>query len=186
MRSEISKKQRDVDLKQQGQAGPGPNTAFAPLSDAGTPTSRQSSEGDVLDGSADDFSSPRSRNGDVDGASKWRVAYEKVVRDNELLRTRGGDTLLVNQWRERYEVCMREKEDLVEKLKVYARVVESNTNGISSGKPLEQMYVDLRDEYKVCTTSSSTVAHFTCMLLDSSCCSVVHDIWVLALFAAAS
>ena len=36
--------------------------------------------------------------------TKWRKAYEKVVKENELLRTRGGETVLAVQWRERYEV----------------------------------------------------------------------------------
>ena len=35
---------------------------------------------------------------------KWRKAYEKVVKENELLRTRGGEAMLAVQWRERYEV----------------------------------------------------------------------------------
>lgn len=39
--------------------------------------------------------------------TKWRKAYEKVVKENELLRTRGGETVLAVQWRERYEVRVR-------------------------------------------------------------------------------
>ena len=36
--------------------------------------------------------------------AKWRKAFEKVVKENELLRTRGGEAMLAAQWRERYEV----------------------------------------------------------------------------------
>lgn len=36
--------------------------------------------------------------------TKWRKAYENIVKENELLRTRGGEAILALQWRERYEV----------------------------------------------------------------------------------
>lgn len=85
---------------------------------------------------------------------KWRNAYDKVVKDNELIISRGSDAILATQWRERYESCMRDKNLLVEKLNVYVSV-QSNQNGgnddLSSDagrKTLEQAYIDLRDEYQ--------------------------------------
>jgi hypothetical protein len=76
--------------------------------------------------------------------TKWRTAYEKVVKENELLRNRGSETLLATQWRERYESCVKDKEDLTEKLRVYMRQNE----GGSGGKSIEQAYFDLKEEYK--------------------------------------
>ena len=33
--------------------------------------------------------------------AKWQTAYEKVVKENELLRNRGNENVLATQWRER-------------------------------------------------------------------------------------
>lgn len=32
---------------------------------------------------------------------KWRQAYEKIIKENELLRTKGGEAMVALQWRER-------------------------------------------------------------------------------------
>jgi hypothetical protein len=83
--------------------------------------------------------------------AKWRQAYEKVVKENELLRTRGGEAVLATQWRERYESVLREKDDLAEKLKIHTSM-EARTGGADGpfgpGKTIEQAYADLRDEYR--------------------------------------
>jgi hypothetical protein len=105
--------------------------------------------------------------------NKWKTAYEKVVRENEQLRTRGGDALVLQQWKQRYEECLQQKEELQEKVNIYARMNVSSPNGVSaiggnsaslSGrlngidtsrhptehvKPIEQQLIDLKDEYKV-------------------------------------
>jgi hypothetical protein len=95
--------------------------------------------------------------------NKWKLAYEKVVRDNEKLRTQGGDALLLQQMRERYEGLMKENEDLQEKLRVYTRAGEIKASLTAGGstsltspgssalvapKSLEQQYIELKDEYK--------------------------------------
>ncbi len=49
----------------------------------------------------------------------WKVSYEKVVKENEMLRNRGGDILMASQWRGRYDDLLREKNELVDKLRVF-------------------------------------------------------------------
>ena len=77
---------------------------------------------------------------------KWKTAYEKVVKDNEILRNRGTEALLATQWRERYETCLKERDELSEKLKVY--MMKTEGSGLN-GKSVEQVYLDLKEEYKV-------------------------------------
>ena len=87
---------------------------------------------------------------------KWKAAYEKVVRENELLKARGGEALLAVQWRERYENCVRERNDLSEKLSIYTKVELSELSmgsgeAMSPGpstKSIAEAYLDLRDEYR--------------------------------------
>lgn len=81
-----------------------------------------------------------------DQEAKWRQAYEKIVKENELLRTRGSEAMLAAQWRERYEACIREKDDLSEKLKVYTKGASSANGG--EEKSMEQAFIELKDEYK--------------------------------------
>ena len=109
----------------------------------------------------DELARIKNQLGDQD--AKWRQAYEKVVKENELLKTRGSEAILAAQWRERYEACLRDKDDLAEKLKIYSNMFSSGKGGEGNvvggvggggggssvgGKPLEQMYIELRDEYK--------------------------------------
>lgn len=113
-------------------------------------------EGDGNNSQTDELARIKTQLGDQD--AKWRQAYEKVVKENELLKTRGSEAILAAQWRERYEACQRDKDDLAEKLKIYSNMMSSGKGvdgsgggggGISgTGKPLEQMYIELRDEYK--------------------------------------
>ena len=72
---------------------------------------------------------------------KWKTAYEKVVKENELLRNRGNESLLATQWRERCETAIKERDEANEKLKVYVKN--------SEGKSVEQAYLDLKEEYRV-------------------------------------
>lgn len=79
---------------------------------------------------------------------KWKIAYERVVSENEHLRTRGGEAALIMQLREQYEVCLKEKNDLDEKLKLFEKLLQG-TNNSQAQKTLEQSYLELREEYKV-------------------------------------
>ena len=77
--------------------------------------------------------------------SKWKLAYEKIVRDNEVMRHGGGEAMLAAQWRDRYEQTVKEKYDLQERLRIYERGVQGEFNG----KSLEEAYNDLREDHRV-------------------------------------
>ena len=77
--------------------------------------------------------------------SKWKLAYEKVVRDNELMRHGGSEAMLAAQWRDRYEQVTKEKYDLQERLRIYERGPQGDFNG----KSLEEAYNDLKDDHRV-------------------------------------
>lgn len=91
---------------------------------------------------------------------KWKTAYEKVTKENELLRSRGSDTMVATQWRERYESCIKDRDELTEKLRIFTSSSSSNSsssdklsapspNGnVDENKSLAQSYIELRDEYK--------------------------------------
>lgn len=112
----------------------------------GTPMSPGLGSGGVdMNGTADDLEEVQRLQAMLqEQDTKWRTAYEKVVRENELLRNRGSETLLATQWRERYEACLKERDDLTEKVRVYMR----QSDGTSGGKSIEQAYFDLKEEYK--------------------------------------
>ena len=78
--------------------------------------------------------------------AKWKLAYERVSRENESLRHSGAEAMLAAQWRERYESCVKEKYDLSEKLKVFEK--GAGAVGVN-GKSLEEAYNELRDEHRV-------------------------------------
>jgi hypothetical protein len=123
---------------------------------------------------------------DMEEVSKWKTAYERVVKENEQLKTRGGDVLVLQQWKQRYEACLQEKEDLLEKLKIYAKMNSHSSSGslvngahgsrhsnnnehpavhgahsMTDGKPIEQLYIDLKDEYKVSNICFTLASLFT-------------------------
>lgn len=88
---------------------------------------------------------------------KWKSAYEKVSKENELLRSRGSDTMVASQWRERYEACVKDRDELTEKLKIFASshsssadksLAPSPNGNVDENKSLAQSYMELRDEYK--------------------------------------
>ncbi len=92
---------------------------------------------------------------------KWKTAYEKISKENELLRSRGSDTMVASQWRERYEACVKDRDELTEKLKIFTSShSNSNSNSVDKSlapspngnvdenKSLAQSYIELRDEYK--------------------------------------
>jgi hypothetical protein len=83
---------------------------------------------------------------------KWIKAYEQIARENEQLRTQSTDTILLRQWQERYEECSKEREDLASKLKLLSNGHQKSTSGPQ--KSVEQLYIDLKDEYKVELVSS--------------------------------
>jgi hypothetical protein len=82
----------------------------------------------------------------IEQETKWKQAYEKVVKENELLKNHAGEAIIAAQWRGRYESCLKEKEDCLEKLKLFTfMTTEVNENG----KSIEQLYVELQEEFKV-------------------------------------
>lgn len=77
---------------------------------------------------------------------KWKSAYDKLSKENDVLRSKGGEALIAMQWRSRYESCLKEKEDTMEKLKIYTKISDDlNLNG----KTAEQALAELQDEYEV-------------------------------------
>lgn len=74
--------------------------------------------------------------------NKWKLAYEKVIRENETLRHSGGEAMLAAQWRERFEATSKEKYELQEKLKIYDK------GGGLGGKTLEEAYNELKDSHR--------------------------------------
>ena len=51
----------------------------------------------------------------------WKESYEKVVRENEVMKNRGDDSLMAAQWRDRYNALLMEKEEIAEKCRVLSR-----------------------------------------------------------------
>jgi hypothetical protein len=134
VRTEIARKQKDAEFKhsQQGYLG----------------ITARESLGSVRGGesSGTTLSLEDKRRTEED---KWKAAYEKVTRENEVLRSQSGEALLANQWRERYEACLREKESLNEKLKVLLKSSDNKIGqGAAKGKSLEQAYLDALEESK--------------------------------------
>lgn len=82
----------------------------------------------------------------ADTESRWKSAYEALSRENESLRAHGGEATVAGQWRERYEQCAAEKDELLEKLKLYAND-SSAVNGDT--KSYRQLYNELKEEYMV-------------------------------------
>lgn len=83
-----------------------------------------------------------------DQESKWRSAFERAMKENEQLRARSNEAALIAQLREQNESCTREKNELIEKLKIYEKVLHDSSSS-SGSKSLEQSYIELRDEYRV-------------------------------------
>ena len=130
---EIARKQKDVENKHNAL------NRGAPM----TPTTMERNLGD-MNGHSNEHDSEeitKLQNMLSEQDAKWQTAYEKVVKENELLRNRGNENLLATQWRERCETTMKERDELNEKLKVYVRN--------SEGKSIEQAYLDLKEEYRV-------------------------------------
>ena len=158
LRSDIARKQKDAEARQallrtSSPTGLIPGSSASKTGNAGSASSSSGVSGGnnkvarTPSGPDDaDETSPGGSFSQYDTEAKWRVAYETVVRENEQLRNRGGDMLLANQWRERYDGLLRERDDLVDKLRVYTKM---DSGSGSTGKSIEQAYIDLKDEYKV-------------------------------------
>lgn len=134
LRTEIVRKQKDVDSKNK-------------VSDGNVLMSSSSIPSDILSAeviNADEFQQYKLllQNEQM----KWRQAFERQVKENEILKTNSGEAFLIAQLRERYETCLREKNELIEKLRIYEKVLHDSPSG---NKSLEQSYIDLREEYKV-------------------------------------
>jgi hypothetical protein len=168
VRTEIARKNKDAETKlaaaQRTQSGT-PASASSSSGNGGTLTSQL--EKSLTDGTLGDATNidelHRLKAQLTEQESKWRQAYEKVVKENELLRTRGGEAMLATQWRERYEACQREKDDLAEKLKLHMKSPMRGEGSNFGQKSIEQAYAELREEYKEfrrrMTTPSSNEGH---------------------------
>lgn len=135
MRTEIVRKQKDADTKQ----ALSNNSAFP------SPASFENQSIDSMN--SDDIQ--RFKTQLQEQENKWRLAFERAVKENEQLRTRANETVIISQLREQYESCLKDKNELQEKLKIYEKVLRESSSA-SGGKSLEQSYIELRDEYKVC------------------------------------
>lgn len=78
--------------------------------------------------------------------AKWRTGYEKLAKELEQLKTKGAESVVAAQWRLRYEGCLRDKEDLQARLSLYQQLSSEVTE---HGQSVEEMYVELQEEYKV-------------------------------------
>ena len=129
---EIARKQKDVENKHNAM-------------NRGTPMTPTTMERSMMDANGhndhDSEEISKLQNLLSEQDAKWQTAYEKVVKENELLRNRGNENLLATQWRERCEATMKERDELNEKLKVYVKN--------SDGKSIEQAYLNLKEEYRV-------------------------------------
>ena len=145
VRAEIARKQKDAETRQatlrSTSLTTSPNTSSPSLSAS---LEKALTDGALGEQNLDELQRMKKQIADQD--TKWRQAYEKVVKENELLRTRGSEAILAAQWRERYEACIRERDDLSEKLKVYTKG-STNGNG-GEEKSMEQAFIELKDEYK--------------------------------------
>jgi len=146
VRAEIARKQKDAETRQATMR----STSITNSPNTSSPSLSASLEKALTDGALGGDQNmdelQRMKRQLTDQEAKWRQVYEKVVKENELLRTRGSEAMLAAQWRERYEACIRERDDLSEKLKVYTKGV-SSTNG-GEEKSMEQAFIELKDEYK--------------------------------------
>jgi hypothetical protein len=78
--------------------------------------------------------------------TKFKLLYDNIIKENEILKNRGNESLLASQWRERYETCLREKEDIYEKLKIFSNDDEYLGKEIT----LKNAYMAMKDDLKVC------------------------------------
>jgi hypothetical protein len=77
--------------------------------------------------------------------TKWRNAVEKLAKENDLLKSKGAESVVATQWRVRYENCFRDKEELTQKLSLHSQL----SSEISGDRTLEQLYMELHEEFKV-------------------------------------
>ncbi|CAM9335920.1 unnamed protein product [Ectocarpus sp. 12 AP-2014] len=94
----------------------------------------------------------------TDKEESWRQAYQKQVKETEVLKREGGDTALAAQWRQRYEKLSLEKEDAVAKLDMFKGDGGSGSGGGRGGggggqgeavASLMKKYQDLKEEYRL-------------------------------------
>jgi hypothetical protein len=97
----------------------------------------------------------------VDEETKWRLAYEKLAKEHETLKTKGADSVVAVQWRLRYETSIKDKEELLQKLDLLMQLSNEVT---STGVPIEQLFLDVQDDYKVrfdCRSFALVSKHFS-------------------------
>jgi hypothetical protein len=101
--------------------------------------------------------------------SAWKDAYERVVRENELLHSRGGD-VIASQWRERYDVVLREKDDLDEKVRILSSIDTTIGGGTKGGRAANNSIGDKQSSASTTQISGTTVVSTN--LLDPACRSI--------------
>lgn len=140
VRSEIARKQKDAESRRS-------NGSRALVSQSSDEYYDNSDSVPASTASRDDIQKLQQQM--VDNENKWKTSYEQLARENEVLRNKDTDQLLLVQLRERYEECKAERDELSDKLKVYTSINGSNnaSNGMGR-KSLEQLYIDLKGEYK--------------------------------------
>jgi len=180
VRTEIQRKQKDAEARQaviNTTSGSAAAAAAAVAIDrtAGSSSSgsggfQYSSNGELLGPAAsvqvDELTRLKDTNKEQE--AQWRASYERVQRENEVLRGKGGEALVATQWRGRYEACMREKEDLAEKLYSLTKYATVSAGGFATGAPTERRQEE--EESGGVGMSASKIKYVRHMVFKYLCC----------------
>lgn len=158
VRSEIARKQRDIDEKQNSHRNNvmgGSSTTTTSGKYLISTDKNESSIGDTtttssalgFDTSREEILKYQLQLSELD--AKWKSVYEQLARENEQLRSRDDDSRMVSQWRARYETCKQERDEAYEKLKIFTSSDTASVSGSKSPRrSIEQKFIDLKEEYK--------------------------------------
>ena len=158
VRTEITLKQKALEAKpaislQSSQArnalsigGTGLSAALDKALSTGhiSPSTHQNNNDDSSHESAAELARLRSQLAETE--SKWRMAYEKLAKELETLKNKGAESVVAAQWRSRYELSVKDKQELEQKLELLMQLSDEVT---SNGTSVEQMLLELEDDYKV-------------------------------------
>ena len=170
MQTSIAQKQKDAQLK---------NSSPLAFSHLGKQTNNSSDGGNgVVEGS---FASTTGAARDSE-ASRWKVAYEAAMKENEKLRSRGEEAAQASQWRERFETCERERNEALDRLNSLLEPhpgtamaakgtgeYDAKRHDLLGPGAIYQRYLSLKEEFEVIKSILSTdffnINHwtFTCM-----------------------
>ncbi len=169
VRAEIAKKQKDVEIKQQHASIIGGVTAANNIAAASLEPSNRSTT--MLLPSSLEKALSQGTHAAADSSTaltevqslrkllheqemKAKEMYDALAKENEMLKNKGNEAVLATQWRLRYEACLKEREDLNDKLRVFTQL---STDLNSTGKSIEQAYVELQEEFKVLENTDNIV-----------------------------